>query len=158
MTMFSPDMYAEAPLAIKYCNALEVLWFSPVAHRDSTRDEVEVGFQLRIGAGVFVDVCLDIPAPDQYPATNTRYTIHNTQYTIHNTQYTTHNTQHSKSMIFPTHPGDTQLTRIPFPAHSLLSARVSCNTPPLLAAYAAILTPPCIATKDATLIMTPRCS
>jgi hypothetical protein len=43
-------------------NALEVVGFAPVAHGDTTRDEVKVRLELRLGSGILVDVRFDISA------------------------------------------------------------------------------------------------
>ena len=113
-------------------DALEIIRLSPIAHRNATREKVKIGFQFRIRPGVFVEIGLDPPARR-----------------CQNSATQAGNILVAEGCTCETYPGDTQFTRIPRPAHSLLSARVSCNTPPLLAAYADILTPPCIAARDA---------
>lgn len=53
------------------------------------------------------------------------------------------------------YPGAMQLTPIPLPAHSLLSAFVSCSTPPFEAEYAGTVSPPWKERRDATFMMRP---
>lgn len=53
------------------------------------------------------------------------------------------------------YPGATALTLMPFPAHSLLSALVSCATPPFDAAYAGTVIPPWKVRREATFMILP---
>lgn len=54
------------------------------------------------------------------------------------------------------YPGAIAFTLTPLLAHSLLSALVSCPTPPLLAAYAGTVMPPWNVSNEATFMMLPR--
>ena len=54
------------------------------------------------------------------------------------------------------YPGAMALTLIPLAIHSLESALVNCEMPPLDAAYAGTVMPPWNERSDATLIIEPR--
>ena len=63
----------------------------------------------------------------------------------------------SRLMSVAMYPGITEFTRMPLPLHSFDKALVNIRTPPLLAAYAAILTPPWKLARLPTLMITPFC-
>lgn len=88
-------------------HALEIIRNSPSPHRNAIRQSLIVVPVLWFCPEVFIDICGDLTLRNQYASSCPKPTT--------------------------THPGDTQFTLIPRPAHSLLSALVSCSTPPLLA-------------------------